>query len=171
MTPVLLGRIQTRLFVVLVVGGLWTLLVTPFLPVNAPGQGYTLALALDDIAGNDGLLEAYKLTFAALGIVAVFGSLVWEPIYHGLMYFRWEKDWPAFFHLLQVVPEGISTFLLLHVSWLNPLPDLDADKSQFVPVVAFLLLFTSTWIVTWLFANGPMKIFFLRWRFRGGRLV
>jgi hypothetical protein len=29
----------------------------------------------------------------------------------------------------------------------------------------------STWIITWLFANGPMKIFFLRWRFSGGRLI
>ena len=40
-----------------------------------------------------------------------------------------------------------------------------------MPVLAFTFLFVSTWIVTWLFANGPMKIFFLRWRFNGGQLV
>lgn len=172
MTPVFLGRIQTRLFVAIVVGGLWTLIITPFLLINAPGQdGYKLAFTLDDIDGSSGLLEAYKLTFAALAIVTVFGCLVWEPIYHGLMQFRWEKDWPAFFNFWQVVPEGITTFLLLHVSWLNPLPDLDGDKSQFVPVLAYIFLFTSTWVVTWLFANGPMKIFFLRWRFDGGQLI
>ncbi len=81
------------------------------------------------------------------------------------MQLRWEKDWPAFFHLLQVVPEGLSTFLLLHVDALNPLPGDD------VPVLAYLFLFTTTWIITWLFANGPMKIFFIRWRFDGGQLI
>ncbi len=101
----------------------------------------------------------------------VFGCIFWDPLYHFLMQFRWEKDWPAFFGLLQIFPEGISTFLLLHVSWLNPLPDLDADKSQYVPVLAYVILFSTTWIITWLAANGPMKIFFIRWRFFGGRLI
>jgi hypothetical protein len=32
MIPNLNGRIQTRIFAVVVIGGLWTLLVTPFLP-------------------------------------------------------------------------------------------------------------------------------------------
>lgn len=168
MTPVFLGRIQTRLFVAVIVGGLWTLFITPFLLINPPGEdGYQLALALPE----GGLGDTYKLTLAALAIVTIFGCLVWEPIYHGAMQFRWEKDWPAFFSFWQVVPEGVTTFLLLHVSWLNPLPDIGPDKQQFVPVLAYLFLFTSTWIVTWLFANGPMKIFFLRWRFDGGQLV
>lgn len=166
MTPVFLGRIQTRIYVSLLIGGLWTLVITPFLFINPPGEGYTLALASDVPLG-----DTYKLTFAALAITTVFGCIVWEPIYHFFMQFRWEKDWPAFFHLLQVFPEGLSTFLLLHVSWLNPLPDIGPDKEQFVPVLAYIFLFSSTWIITWLFANGPMKIFFIRWRFNGGRLV
>jgi len=171
-TPILLGRIQTRIYVSLVVGGLWTLIITPFLLIDPPGpQGLTLAAGLDDMLDRSGLVETYKLTFAALLITTIFGCLVWEPLYHGVMQFRWEKDWPALFNLLQVFPEALTTFLLLHVSWLNPLPDLDFDKSQFVPVPAYLFLFFSTWIVTWLFANGPMKIFFIRWRFNGGRLV
>ena len=165
MTPVLLGRIQTRIFVTLIVGGFWTLIITPFLPLSTP-DGYELALSIDG-----GLGDVYKLTFAALLITMVFGCLFWDPLYHFLMQFRWEKDWPAFFHLLSGIPEGITTFLLLHVSWLNPLPDLDADKSQYVPVLAYVILFSTTWIITWLAANGPMKIFFIRWRFFGGRLV
>lgn len=173
MTPVFLGRIQTRIFVAVIIGGLWTLFITPFLLINAPGQdGYQLAFMLDDIDGESGLIASYKLTFAALAVVTIFGCLVWEPIYHAAMQFRWEKDWPAFFNFWQVVPEGITTFLLLHVSWINPLPDIPGtDGAQFVPVLAFTFLFVSTWIVTWLFANGPMKIFFLRWRFNGGQLV
>lgn len=160
MIPTLLGRIQTRLFVVLVIGGLWTLIITPFLPVRGG-----LVLSRDNIS----LANGYKLTFAALLIVAIFGCLFWELLYHFLMQFRWEKDWPAFFQLLEIVPEGISTWLLLHVNAFNPLPT--SDGKAVVPGAAFVVLFVSTWIVTWLFANGPMKIFFLRWRFSGGRLI
>ncbi len=150
MTPTLIGRIQTRLFVVLIVGGIWTAIITPVLPVP----------------GNPPLGDVYKLTYAALVIVAVFGAVVWEPIYHGLMQFRWEKDWPAMFNFLQIVPEYLSTWLLLHVAAFNPLPG-----PPRVPGLAFFILFVTTWIVTWLFANGPMKIFFLRWRFSGGRII
>jgi hypothetical protein len=160
MTPTLLGRLQTRLFVVLVVGGLWTLIVTPFLPVEG---GLVLS------SGGVTIRDAYELTFAALLVVAVFGCLFWEPLYQLSMQFRWEKDWPALFQLLQIVPEAISTWLLLHVDALNPLSD--ETGAPTVPGPAFLVLFVSTWIITWLFANGPMKIFFLRWRFSGGRLI
>ena len=48
MLPTLNGRIQTRVFVALVVGGLWTLLITPVLPV--PGT----------------LSDAYATTFVVL---------------------------------------------------------------------------------------------------------
>ena len=164
MTPLFLGRIQTRIFVSLIVGGIWTLLITPFLPLSTP-DGYEIAFTVDG-----GLGDVYKLTFAALLITTFFGCIFWEPIYHGLMQFRWEKDWPALFHLLQVFPEGLTTFVLLHVSFLNPLPELPGG-GEYVPVLAYLILFSTTWIVTWLFANGPMKIFFLRWRFRGGQII
>ena len=163
MTPVLLGRIQTRIFVTLFVGLPWTILITPFLLLSTP-DGYKLALSIDG-----GLDDAYKLTLAALFITMVFGCLFWEPMYHFLMQFRWEKDWPAFFHLLSVFPECLTTFLLLHIGFLNPVTA--GDGKPYVPVLAYLFLFFSTWIITWLAANGPMKIFFVRWRFFGGRLV
>ena len=153
MLPTLSGRIQTRIFALAVFGGIWTLLITLVLPTGAR------------------LGPSYGATFTILLMVIVIGIL-WELLYHFLMQFRWEKDWPAIFNLGQMIPEGITTFLLLHVAVLNPLGDLEGgDKEQFVPVVAYVMLFVTTWIVTWLFANGPMKIFFIRWRFRGGRLV
>lgn len=175
MTPVFLGRIQTRIFVSILIGGLWTLIISPFLWIDPPGpEGAGFVFTLDSMgdAANP-ILQTYKLTFAALAITTVFGCLFWEPIYHLLMQFRWEKDWPAFFHFLQVIPEGISTFLLLHVAVLNPFGDIGelGSKEQFVPVPAYIFIFFTTWVITWLFANGPMKIFFLRWRFNGGRLV
>ncbi len=172
MIPVLIGRIQTRLFASFTVGLIWTIIITPFLYINQPGnQGYAVVLTIDSMGGTNPVVQTYKLTLAALAITGLVGAFVWEPIYHFLMQFRWEKDWPAFFQLLEVFPEGLSTFLLLHVSGLNPFGDIGPDKEQYVPVLAYIFLFSTTWIVVWLFVNGPMKIFFVRWRFRGGRLV
>ena len=143
MTPILLGRLETRIFAVGVIGSLWTLLVSPFLP----GTG---GVSLGDV---------YKLTFRAIVIVTVAG-LAWECVYHFLMYFRWEKDWPAFFGLLQGIPEGISTYLLLR-AWLGAAP----------PLSAFLVHFVTTWLVVFLFLNTFMRVLFPRWRFRGGRVL
>jgi hypothetical protein len=141
MVPLLLGRIQTRLFLLAVVGVVVTALITPVLPgVHAP----------------------YRTTFAVLAAVAVAG-VGWELIYHLLMQFRWEKDWPSMFGLLTAVPEGLLVWLLLR-GGLIPFADPP-------PPAAFLIHFGAVWLAVWLVANGPMRVPFLRWRFRGGRLV
>ena len=36
---------------------------------------------------------------------------------------------------------------------------------------SFVIHFATTWVLVWLFVNGPMRVPFIRWRFRGGRLV
>jgi hypothetical protein len=144
MLPTLNGRLQTRVFVTLVVGGLWTLLITPVLPV----------------AGT--LPDAYGTAFVVLLAVAVLG-LGWELLYHLLQQFRWEKDWPTFFGLVTAVNEGALLWLLLGsgaVPGLGP-----------VPLTAFLIQFVTTWLVLWLTVNGPMRVPFVHWRFRGGRLI
>ncbi len=144
MLPTLNGRLQTRVFVTLVVGGLWTLLITPVLPV--PGT----------------LPDAYGTAFVVLLALAVLG-LGWELLYHLLQQFRWEKDWPTFFGLVTAVNEGALLWLLLEqgaVPGLGP-----------VPLPAVLLQFVTTWLVLWLTVNGPMRVPFVHWRFRGGRLV
>ena len=132
MVPILLGRIQTRLFLLATVGVAVTALVTPLLP---------------------GVDSPFRTTFTILAAVAAFG-VGWELLYHFLMQFRWEKDWPSLFGLLTAVPEGV-------VVWLVFRP----------PVGAFLVHFGAVWLAVWLVANGPMRVPFLRWRFRGGRLV
>ena len=145
MLPTLNGRIQTRVFVTLVVGGLWTLLITPVLPV--PGT----------------LPDAYVTTFVVLLAVTVLG-VGWELVYHLLQQFRWEKDWPTFFGLITAVNEGMLVWLLLEA---GAVPGIDGP----VPFSAFLLQFVTTWLVVWLTVNGPMRVPFVHWRFRGGRIV
>jgi hypothetical protein len=137
--PTLNGRIQTRVFVLLVVGGIWTLLITPLI-----GQ-------------------SYAATYVVLLAVIVLG-VGWELVYHFIQQFRWEKDWPTFFGLITLVNEGALLWLLISV---DAVPFLPGD----VPFGAFLVQFLTTWIIVWLVVNGPMRVPFVHWRFRGGRLI
>jgi hypothetical protein len=146
--PTLGGRIQTRIILLAIVGGIVTAIITPFLPL---GAGVTLS-------------RAYQTTFIILAAVIVVG-VVWEFIYHFIMQWRWEKDWPTFFGFITLINEGIVIWLLLHF---NLIPGIPKDS---VPTSAFVIDFLAVWIVFWLWVNGPMRVFNIRWRFFGGRLV
>jgi hypothetical protein len=143
--PTLLGRVQTRLFLLAVIGAAVTALVTPVLPADGP------------------IVQRYQTTFIVLAAVAVLG-VGWELIYHFLMQWRWEKDRPTLFGLITLVPEGILVWTLASRQLLPGLPGP-------VPTVAFVIHFVLVWLAVWLFANGPMRVPFIRWRFRGGRLL
>lgn len=145
MVPILIGRIQTRLFLLALVGSVVTLALIPLLP----GQG--------------ALSGRYREAFVVLAAVAVLG-IGWELLYHLLMQFRWEKDWPSLFGLLTGVPEGLLLWILLTG---GAVPTIDAAPPGWI----FVVHFSVVWVAVWLVANGPMRVPFLRWRFRGGRLV
>jgi hypothetical protein len=145
MLPTLSGRIQTRFFLLAVVGGLITLIIVPFLPGSAP------------------IGDKYRDGFLVLASVAVVGVL-WELLYHFLMQWRWEKDWPTFFGLAEGVPEGVVIWLLLSA---GAIPGIVGH----VGGAAFIIQFVLVWLGVWLVANGPMRVPFIRWRFRGGSLA
>lgn len=145
MVPTLIGRIQTRIFLLAVVGGLITLIIVPLLPGDAP------------------LGDKYRDGFLVLLSVAVVGVL-WELLYHLLMQWRWEKDWPTLFGLAEGIPEGVLIWILLSA---GAIPGIVGT----VGGVAFLIQFILVWLGVWLVANGPMRVPFIRWRFRGGRIV
>lgn len=143
MVPTLWGRIQTRVILLATVGSVVTALITPVLPIDGP------------------LSDRYRTTFVVLSAVTVLG-IGWELIYHFLMQFRWEKDWPSMFGLLTAIPEGVLLWVLLSQG---------ALLSATPPIGAFAIHFGVVWLCAWLFANGPMRVPFIRWRFRGGRLA
>ncbi len=145
MLPTLAGRIQTRIALLAVIGGLVTAVLCPVLPVSAP------------------LADRYRNGFVVLAAVAVLG-VGWEFIYHFLMQWRWEKDWPTLFGLVTLVPEGLLLWLLLSAGLV---PGIVGT----VPAPAFCIQFLAVWLAVWLVANGPMRVPFIRWRFRGGRLA
>jgi hypothetical protein len=101
----------------------------------------------------------YKVTFRALIIVLVVGLVFWEWVYHFAQQWRFENDWPIMFALLVGILEGISTYWLLGV-W--------GDRP---PFWSFFWQFAPLWIFVWAAAIGPVKIFVLRFRYRGGRFI
>ena len=54
---------------------------------------------------------------------------------------------------------------------------IDADQVPWISealqpsLKAFSIHFGSTWVIVWLFLNGPMRVVLLRWRFRGGAIL
>jgi hypothetical protein len=144
MVPTLIGRIQTRLVLLAVIGGLVTLVIVPVLPGSAP------------------IGDKYRDGFLVLITVAVLG-VFWELIYHFLMQWRWEKDWPTLFGLVTLIPEGLLVWILLSA---RAVPGIAGT----VGGAAFLIQFLAVWLAVWFVANGPMRVPFIRWRFLGGRL-
>ena len=86
MTPVLLGRWQTRVVLLATLGA--------------------VVAAIFAAARSD---EAF---FIVLGFVALFG-LVWDVLYIGLQHLRWDRDWPTSFQVAAGFAEGALIFLLL----------------------------------------------------------
>lgn len=145
MTPTLNGRMQTRVALLLTVGMLWTVVITPLLP-------RPLGAELGDV---------FSVTVRAILVTTVLG-LGWELLYHWLQQLRWERDWPTLFGLLTGLPEGLVVWFVLRSG---------ITGDVVVPGSAYLTHFATTWIIVWLWANGPMRVVFIRWRFRGGRLI
>jgi hypothetical protein len=153
MIPSFSGRIMTRLFLLTFIGVPVVLILGFFLPVRtAPGA-----------SSSEIRTDIWDAGLVTLFFVALIGCVVWEPIYHGLQQYRWEKDWPNLFVLLLGIPEGIVAYYVVR-EW-GPTP-------EFAKVEAggFTLMFACVWIASWLFVIGPIRVVFLRWRFHAGRL-
>lgn len=142
MTPTLNGRIQSRWFVLLLVGIPWTIAVGPLLL---------------PFAGGASLGELYSVAWLAVALVGILGT-GWEMVYHLLMQLRWEKDWPTLFGLVTGVNELLGVLVALAV--------LGAPLSP-----AVVLHFGSLWVLIWLVANGPLRVVLPRWRYQGGRVL
>jgi hypothetical protein len=160
MLPTLNGRIQSRIFFLATIGALWTFIMASLLPASINGGDVPWKYRLQD-------------GYVALLWVAILG-VVWECVYHLVMQWRWEKDWPTFFGLVTFLNEGILVYLLANNGVLPGFADRQAlsDAGQtIVPFWFFWPLFIVVWLAVWIWVNGPMRVFNIHWRFFGGRLV
>ena len=142
MTPTLLGRWQTRALLLLVVG---VPVSVPFLFVG-PAPLFVLAYVL------------------VQGLVL---DVVWDRAQQG----RWDHDWPVWQQIRWGFLEGMLAWLAIGVG---------TCAGVFVPplfpffVVAWVLFpfhYGAVWLAIFLVLQGPIRVFFPRWRFRGGRIT
>lgn len=164
MTPTLEGRLQTRIFLAATVGVLWTAIISPFLPEPA---GVTVGMS-------------YSMAFASLLLMGAYG-VVWEFLYHRLQQRRWDRDWPSVFVLLTVFNEAALVWVVDHLFPVMSGPMAGMSGASLVnagslgpasPYLAgFVVHISTTWVLMWLFSQGPMRVIFIRWRFEGGRVV
>lgn len=138
MTPTLVGRWQTRLALLATIGLLITLI-------------FVLVL------GSDVFLRV-------LVYVAVFG-VVWDIIYIFLQRYRWDRDWPAIFQVINGVTEGVFLYAVIALGLLPFLPAPD------VAVGVFMVHYGLVWLAVFLWTQGPMRAIFPFWRFHGGRII
>lgn len=139
MTPTLLGRWQTRFFLLGTLG----LVITAILWFKYANLGQPAPL------------------FQVLGYLALFG-LGWDVLYDYFQQFRWDRDWPAIFQLAAGVWEGLFIFALIRVVGL---PGIGREISLSV----FLWHYGLVWAAAFLSSQSLMRILFPHWRFRGGQ--
>ncbi|MPZ22359.1 MAG: hypothetical protein GEU28_02195 [Dehalococcoidia bacterium] len=144
MTPVLLGRWQTRTFVLWTIGLLVTFLVS---------------LAYD--GPND-------IFFEVLFYVWLFG-LGWDVVYHFLQQLKWDRDWPPFAQWAATAWEGM--FISLVIGYVG-LPGIEKGLfGETGTLDRFIAHYTLVWLFTFFWLQGPMRALFPFWRFHGGRIV
>lgn len=119
MTPTLLGRWQTRLFLFAIVG-------------------FLISLPFFFYYGND------PVFFVVLAYIAVLG-LGWDVLYTYLQRYRWDHDWPAALQLAAAVWEGIFFAVVYSVL---PLPGVSPDVPLSLFALHYSLAWLAMFVVS-----------------------
>ena len=108
------------------------------------------------------------LAFPLVPIPLVMLAIVWlvgltlDPVYHALQQRRWDHDWPVHLQIVAGLVELLVSLPFVVGCGLvsNPLT-----------ILLFPFNYLFVWLAMFLVAQGPMRVVFLRWRFRGGELT
>ncbi|MGG6270512.1 hypothetical protein ACQ4M3_37510 [Leptolyngbya sp. AN03gr2] len=141
MTPTLLGRWQTRLFLLSTVG---VIVSTPF-AFGIIGSGMTWGY------------------YWVLLYVFLFG-IAWDYLYNFLQQLMWDHDWPGLFQLASAIAEGLLLAGMIKFVGLPHIP-------QEFPLQWFALHYVLVWLATYLLSWVIMRLLFPHWRFRGGEWI
>lgn len=141
MTPTLSGRWQTRLLLLGTVGILLTVLFAGWFEALAPGS--------------------FPVPFVILFWVTLLG-LGWDALYNAMQKRRWDSDWPPAYQLGAGVAEAVLLYVLYRSGWV---PGVPAD----LPFWMFSAHYGTVWVATFLMTQGPLRVLYPQWRFRGGQ--
>jgi hypothetical protein len=146
-TPTLAGRWQTRLFL-----------------MSTAGLGITLIFGY--------LYENFLTPLVLLGYVLIIGFIC-DILYNYGQSLRWDRDWPPIFFVGAGLIEALllwglikATFIWQLLFGLAGLPGVDPA----LRLGQFAAHYSTVWLTTFLIMLGPLKVVFLKWRYRGGQL-
>lgn len=140
MTPTLIGRWQTRLFLFATIGVL-----------------VTLAFVMLQIGA-----QPRSIYFWILGYIICFGFF-WDILYIKIQQFRWDRDWPGAFQLLAGIGEALFLVTLIKMIGLPGISPLKFNLGLFI------VHYSCVWIAIFITSQSLIRILFPHWRFRGGR--
>ncbi len=143
MTPTLKGRWQTRTFLMVVVG----------IPITLP---FCLIALLT-------MPLSAPLPLVMLAVVWAVGMTL-DPLYQRALRRRWDHDWPVYLQVQAGALEGVLSFLLLF-GWCGGLALVNPGFIVLFPIHYFLV-----WGVSLLVLQGPIRVLWPRWRYRGGQI-
>jgi hypothetical protein len=145
MIPTLAGRLQTRLFLFVVIG----------LPIT-----FLFAMAQGGWQWDWPRVQVYLWFICA--VVAM--GLLLDPLYIFAQSLRWERDWPFLFQAFFSWVECAIVYFLARAGLVPFLPEA-AFQGLATPALHFTLVFVPSFLAL----LGPMQVLFLRWRFKGGQ--
>ena len=107
------------------------------------------------------LIVRNSVPLFALLYVLLFG-LAWDAIYQVITSYRWDRDWPTSFQVAAGVIEGALVWGLILT---KTLPGISMPP----PFYVFLIQYGIIWLSIFLLTQGPLRIFWLKWRYQGGQ--
>ena len=146
MTPTLLGRWQTRILLFVVLG----------LPITLV---YSLYL-------NRWTWPPFLDPFIFLSLILAAG-LVLDILYIQLQRLRWEGDWPFAFQFVVSIGEFGLIYWLMSEGWFDRLL---FDMGGRIPLDTAAYHFAWVFVPSFIALLGPLQIFLIRWRVKGGEL-
>jgi uncharacterized membrane protein len=144
-TPNLVGRWQTRLYLLGLIGGIIALGFVWRYNASIP------------YSHRDRWIPLFVLAYLLL-----FG-FVWDMIYQVIVHRRWDYDWPGAYVLIAGIIEGAVVFLLIRFVGLPLIPKGSVDFGHFILEYGVIWTFTYFWV------QFLMRAIFIRWRFRAAR--
>lgn len=147
MLPTFRGRYETRLFLTLFIGVPVTLIYAFFIG----GLGFNA-----------------QLVWALLGVLLalfIVGAIL-DPLYIVIQWLRWDRDWPFAYQFFFTIIEFGIVIALASIGWIPWLNE--ADFQQSVVIRVAIWHFFWVFLVSFLLLLGPLGVFFVRWRYKGG---
>ena len=103
----------------------------------------------------------YQVPLLALLYVLLFG-LAWDVLYQVITSYRWDRDWPTCYQVAAGVIEGALVWALILTNKLPGIP----EPPRFI---VFLIQYGAIWLSIFLLTQGPLRIFWMNWRYQGGQ--